>query len=168
MPRGDGNSLHSKTVNVSSPLPLLLTQCTYIYTHTHTHTYIYIYTHIYINYMPIHAYIIPIHIYAHKHAHTSIYVHLHTCIAVHVYITFHLLMEGGMVRVYRILRVMPQPAINITKICFVTNYGKSRNYNFLNNNILYHLLGGIYGPQKDEHQDARISPQATTPVTIKY
>ena len=63
---------------------------------------------------------------------------------------------------------MPQPAINIAKICFVTNYGKSRNYNFLNNNILYHLLGGIYGPQKDEHQDARISPQATTPVTIKY
>ena len=37
-----------------------------------------------------------------------------------------------MVRVYRILRVMPQPAINIAKICFVTNYGKLRNYNFLN------------------------------------
>ena len=109
-----------------------------------------------------------IYIHTHTHAHTSIYVHVHTRIAVHVYITFRLLMEGGMVRVYRILRVMPQPAINIAKICFVTNYGKSRNYNFLNNNILYHLLGGIYGPQKDEHQDARISPQATTPVTIKY
>ena len=96
--------------------------------------------------MPIHAYIIPMYIYAHTHAHTSIYVHVHTRIAVHVYITFRLLMEGGMVRVYRILRVMTQPAINIAKICFVTNYGKSRNYNFLNNNILYHLLGGIYGP----------------------
>ena len=118
--------------------------------------------------MPIHAYIIPIHIYTHTHAHTSLYVHVHTCIAMHVYITFRLLMEGGMVRVYRILRVMPQPAIKIAKICFVTNYGKSRNYNFLNNNILYHLLGGIYGPQKDEHQDAHISPQATTLVTIKY
>ena len=35
---------------------------------------------------------------------------------------------------------------NIAKICFVTNYGKLRNYSFLNNNILYHLLGGIYGP----------------------
>ena len=93
--------------------------------------------------MPIHAYIIPIHIYTHTHAHTSIYVHVHTRIAVHVYITFRLLMEGGMVRVYRILRVMPQPAINIAKICFVTNC-KSRNCNFLNNNILYHLLGGIY------------------------
>ena len=65
--------------------------------------------------MPIHAYIIPIH------THTSIYVHAHTFIAVHVYITFRLLMEGGMVRVYRILRVMPQSAINIAKICFVTN-----------------------------------------------
>ena len=129
--------------------------------------YIYIYIHIYVNYMPIHAYIIPIHIYTHTHAHTSIYIHAHTRTAMHVYITFRLLMEGGMVRVYRILRVMLQPAINIAKICFVTNSGKLRNYNFLNNNILYHLLGGIYGPQKDEHQDARISPQATTPVAIK-
>ena len=108
------------------------------------------------------------YIYTHTHAHTSIYIHVHTRIAVHVYITFCLLMEGGMVRVYRILRVMPQPPINIPKICFVTNYGKLRNCNFLNNNILYHLLGGIYGPQKDEHQDARISPQATTSVAIKY
>ena len=69
--------------------------------------------------MLIHAYIIPIHIYTHMHAHTSIYVHVHTRIAVHVYITFHLLMEGGMVTVYRILRVMPQPAINIAKICLL-------------------------------------------------
>ena len=127
----------------------------YIYMHTHIHIYIYIY--IYINYMPIHAYIIPIHIYTHMHAPTSIYIHVHTCIAVHVYITFHLLMEGGMVRVYRILRVIPQPAINIAKICFVTNYGKLRNYNFLNNNVLYNLLGGIYGPQKDEHPERRAS-----------
>ena len=95
--------------------------------------------------MPIHAYIIPIHIYTHMHAHTSIYIHVHTRIAVHVYITFHLLMEGGIVRVYWILRVMPQPAIYIAKICFVTNC-IVRNYSFLNNNILYHLLGGIYGP----------------------
>ena len=99
----------------------------YIYIHTHTHTHIYIYklyahTCIYYTYT---------YIYTHTHAHTSIYVHVHTRIAVHVYITFRLLMEGGMVRVYRILRVMPQPAINIAKICFVTNYGKSRNYNFV-------------------------------------
>ena len=91
--------------------------------------------------MPIHAYIIPIHTY----------IHVHTRIAVHLYITFRLLREGGMVRVHRILRVMPQSAINKAKICFVTNYGKLRNYNFLNNNILYHLLGGISGSQKDEH-----------------
>ena len=131
----------------------------YLYIYTHIHIYIYIY--IYINYMPIHAYIIPIHIYAHTHAHTSIYVHVHTRIAVHVYITFHLLMEGGMVRVYRILRVMPQPAINIAKICFVTNYGKSRNYNFLNNNILYHLLGGIYGPLTC-HSKSQLGPYTIT------
>ena len=114
------------TVNISSPLALLLTQCTYIniYIYMHTHTYIYI------NYMPIHVYIIPIHIYTHTHARTSIYIDVHTHIAVHVYITFRLLMEDGIVRVYRILRVMPQPAINIAKICFVTNYGKLRNYNF--------------------------------------
>ena len=111
--------------------------------------------------MPLHAYIIPIHIYTHTHAHTSIYVHVHTRIAVHVYITFRLLMEGGMVRVYRILRVMPQPAINIAKICFVTNYGKSRNYNFLNNNILYHLLGGIYGPLTC-HSKSQLGPCTTT------
>ena len=74
-----------------------------------------------------------------------------------------------MVRVYRILRVMPQPAINIAKIfLLLRNYDKLGNYNFLTNNILYHLLGGIYGPQKDEHQDARISPQATTLVAIEY
>ena len=96
--------------------------------------------------MPIHAYIIPIHIHTHMHVYTSIYIQVHTRIAVHVYITFRLLMEGGMVRVYRILRVTPQPAINLAKICFVTNYGKLRNYNFLNNNILHHLLGSIYGP----------------------
>ena len=110
--------------------------------------------------------ILYLYIYTHTHAHTFMYVHVHTRIAVHI--TFRLLMEGGLLRVYRILRVMPQPAINIDKICFVTNYGKLRNYNFLNNNIFYHLLGGIYGPQKDEHQDARISPQATTLITIKY
>ena len=80
--------------------------------------------------MPIHAYIIPIHIYTHACTHFHIYIHVHTRIAMHVYITFRLLMEGGMVRVYRILRVMPQPAINIAKICFVTNSGKLRNYNF--------------------------------------
>ena len=73
--------------------------------------------------------ILYLYVYTHTHAHTSIYIHVHTRIAVYVYITFHLLMEGGMVRVYRILRVMPQPAINIAKICFVTNYGKLRNYN---------------------------------------
>ena len=100
-------------------------------------------------------------IYTHTRMPTLPHIYVHTRIAVHVYIAFRLLMEGGMVRVYRILRVVPQPAINIAKICFVTNYGKLRNYNFLNNNILYHLLGGIYGPQKDEHQDARISPKAT-------
>ena len=118
--------------------------------------------------MPIHVYYT--YTYTHTCMHTLpyIYIHVHTRIAVHVYIAFHLLMEGGMVRVYRILRVMPQPAINIAKICFVTNYDKLGNYNFLNNNILYHLLGGIYGPQKDEHQDARISPQANTPVASKY
>ena len=131
----------------------------YLHIYTHTHTYIYIY--IYKNYMPIHAYIIPIHIYTHTHAHTSIYVHVHTRIAVHVYITFRLLMEGGMVRVYRILRVMPQPAINIAKICFVTNYGKSRNCNFLNNNILYHLLGGIYGPLTC-HNKSQLGPCTIT------
>ena len=117
--------------------------------------------------MPIHAYIIPIHIYTHTHAHTSIYIyiyiyiHLHTRIAVHVYIAFRLLMEGGMVRVYRILRVMPQPAINIAKICFVTNYGQLRNYNFLNNNILYHLLGGIYGPLTC-HSKSQLGPCTIT------
>ena len=111
--------------------------------------------------MPIHAYIIPIHIYTHTHAHTSIYVHVDTRIVVHVYITFRLLMEGGMVRVYRILRVMPQPAINIAKICFVTNYGKSGKYNFLNNNILYHLLGGIYGPLT-YHSKSQLGPCTIT------
>ena len=75
--------------------------------------------------MPIHAYIIPIRIYTHA----CPYFHIYTRIAVYVYITFRLLMKGGMVRVYRILRVMPQPAINIAKICFATNYGKLRNYN---------------------------------------
>ena len=98
------------------------------------------------------------YIHTHARTHTSISVHAHTCLAVHAYITFRLLMEGGMVRMYRILKVMPQPAINIAKICFVTNYGKVRNYNFLNNNILYHLLGGIYGPQKDEHQGCSYFP----------
>ena len=104
--------IDKNVINVSSPLTLLLTLCTYI------------------AYIPIHAYIIPIHIYIHTHAHTSIYIHVHTHITVHVYIIFHLLMEGGMVRVYRILRVMPQPALNLAKICFVTNYGKVRNLNF--------------------------------------
>ena len=74
--------------------------------------------------------ILYLYIDAYTCIHTSIYIHVHTCIAVHVYITFRLLMEGGMVRVYRILKVMPQPTINIAKICFVTNYGKLRNYNF--------------------------------------
>ena len=77
--------------------------------------------------MPIHAYTIPIRIHA----------------AVHVYITFRLLMEGGMVRMYRIPEVMPQPAINIAKICFATSNGEVKNYNISNNNILYHLLGGM-------------------------
>ena len=92
--------------------------------------------------MPIHAYIIPIHIYTHTHAHFHIYIHVHTHIAVHVYIAFRLLMEGGMVRVYRILRVMPQPAINIAKICFVTNYGKLRNYNFFKQQYFVPLAWG--------------------------
>ena len=61
--------------------------------------------------------ILYLYIYTHTHAHTSIYVHVHTRIAVHI--TFRLLMEGRMVRLYRILRVMPQPTINIAKICFV-------------------------------------------------
>ena len=74
--------------------------------------------------MPTHAYIIPIHIYIYSHAHTPIYVHAHIFIVVHVYINFRLFMEGGMVRVYRILRVMPQTAINRAKICFITNYDK--------------------------------------------
>ena len=43
---------------------------------------------------------------------------------VHVYIIFRLLMEGGLVRVYRILSVMPHPTINKANISFVTNYGK--------------------------------------------
>ena len=104
--------IDKNVLNVSSPLTLLLTQCTYI------------------TYIRRHAYIIPILTYIHTHAHTSIYIHVHTCIAVHVYIIFHLLMEGGMLRVYRILRLMPQPALNIAKLCFVTNYGKVRNFNF--------------------------------------
>ena len=83
------------------------------------------------------------------------------CFTPNVYITFRLLMEGGMVRLYRILRVMPQPAINIAKICFVTNYGKSRNYNYLNNNILYHLLGGIYGPLTC-HSKSQLGPCTIT------
>ena len=83
----------------------------------------------------------------------------HSC--VYVYIAFRLLMEGGMVRVYRILRVMPQPAINIAKICFVTNYDKLGNYNFLNNNILYHLLGGIYGPLTC-HSKSQLGPCTIT------
>ena len=132
--------------------------------------YLYIYIYIYIYKLYAHTYIYYTYTYTHMHTLTSIYVHVHTRIAMHVYITFRLLMEGGVARVYRILRVMPQPTINIAKICFLTNYrvyGKLRNYNFLNNNILYHLLGGIYGPQKDEHQDTHISPQATTSVAIK-
>ena len=72
-------------VNVSSPLALLLTQCTYIYTHTDTHTYIYIYIYIYINYMPIHAYIIPIHIYTHActHFHICTCAYTHSCACVY-------------------------------------------------------------------------------------
>ena len=64
------------------------------------------------------------------HAHTYLYVRTHTCIAVYAYMNFCLLMEVGMIRVYRILRVMPQPTINIPNISFVTNYGKVRNYIF--------------------------------------
>ena len=96
------------SINVLSPLTLLLIQCTYI------------------NYKPIHAYIIQLHIYIHMHTrmHASIYVDMHTRIAVQVYMIFCLLMEGGMVRVYRIVRVMLHPNINIANICFVTNYGK--------------------------------------------
>ena len=74
-----------------------------------------------------HIIIISIHIInTHAYIHPYMYIHpcMHTHIAVHVYITFCLLMEGGMVMVHRILRVMPQPIINIPKICFVTNYKK--------------------------------------------
>ena len=85
----------------------------------------YIYISIICPYM--HILYLYIYVYTHMHAH----FHICTC----AYITFCLLMEGGMVRVYRILRVMPQPAINIAKICFVTNYDKLRNYNSLNNYI---------------------------------
>ena len=130
-------------INVSSRFLLLLTQCKYI------------------NYMAITGICILylfIRIYIHTHIHTSIYVHAHTPIAVHVYITFHLFMEGGMVRVYRILRIMSQSAVNIAKFCFVTNYCKVRNYNFWNSNILCHLLGGIYGARKDEHQGCSYFP----------
>ena len=76
------------SINVLSPLTLLLTQCTYI------------------NYKPIHTYIIHLHIYIHihTHMHASIYVDMHTRIAVQVYMIFCLLMEVWMVRVYRILR----------------------------------------------------------------
>ena len=74
--------------------------------------------------------ILYLYIYTYTRTHTLPYIYVHTRIAVHVYIIFHLLMEGGMIRVYRILRVMPQPALNIAKICFVTNYGKVRNFNF--------------------------------------
>ena len=74
--------------------------------------------------------ILYLYIYTYTRTHTLPYIYVHTSIAVHVYIIFHLLMEGGMIRVYRILRVMPQPALNIAKICFVTNYGKVRNFNF--------------------------------------
>ena len=119
--------------------------CRRAHTHTHTHTHIYTHTHKYT-----HTY---------THTHTSIYMHVHTHIAVHVYITFRLLMEGGMVRVYRILRVMPQPTINIAKICFVTNYGKVRIYNFLDNNVLYHFLGVFMGHRKTSIKDAHISPK---------
>ena len=81
-------------------------------------------------YIPIRAYIIHIHkvyVNTHMHTHIQIYVHTHTCIAVHTYMNSCLLMDVGIVRVYRILRVMPQPAINIPNISFVT---KVRNYNF--------------------------------------
>ena len=118
---------------------------TYIHTHARAHTHTHTYTHTYTQ------------IHTHIHTHTSIYMHVHTHIAVHVYITFRLLMEGGMVRVYRILRVMPQPTINIAKICFVTNYGKVRIYNFLDNNVLYHFLGVFMGHRKTSIKDAHIS-----------
>ena len=79
-----------------------------------------------------HAYIMYIHISVHTHtcahtpAHTYLYVLTHTRIAVHVYMNF----QVGMVRVYRILRAMPQPAINIPNISFAANYGKVRNHTF--------------------------------------
>ena len=55
--------------------------------------------------------ILYLYIYTHTHAHTSIYIyiyiHVHTRIAMYVYITFRLLMEGGMVRVYRTTNFSP-------------------------------------------------------------
>ena len=77
----------------------------------------------------------------HMHTHINLYVHTYTHIAVHVYMNSHLLMEVGMVRVYRILRAMPQPTINIPNISFITNYGKVKI-----------IAWRFYGPQKDEHQ----------------
>ena len=131
---------HLQSGNVSPPLTLLLIQYAY-YIHAHTYTYIHIY-----------------YTYTYIHTRTHLYVHTHTRIAVHVYMNFYLLMEGGMVGVFRILRVMPQPAIHIANISFVTNYGKVRDHIFLNNNILYQLLGGFMGHRKMSIRDTCISP----------
>ena len=118
----------------------------------------------------IRSHIMHIHICVHTHAHLHryLYVHTYTRIAVHAYMNFHLLMKVGMVRVYRILRVMPQSAINIPNICFVNNYGKIKKLYILNNYILYQLLGGFMGHRKTSIKDTHISPQATTVVTIEY
>ena len=69
---------------------------------------------------------------------------------------FRLLMEGGMVRVYRILSVIPQTAIKIAN-SFVTNYGKEETI-FLIKNILYQLFGGFIDHRKMSIKDTRISP----------
>ena len=118
------------------------------------------------DYMLIHANIIPIHIYTHACTHFHIYTcaYTHSCACVYHFPSVDGKWDGKGVQEPKGFATAHHKR---SQIFFVTN-GKLRNYNFLNNNILYHLLGGIYGPQKDEHQDARISPQATTSVAIKY
>ena len=65
---------------------------------------------------------------------------------------------------------MPQPVINIAKICFVANYGKVRKLRFFKKQcfVATTCLGGFMGHRKTSIKDSRISPQATTLVVIVY